>query len=119
MRPQKNRGGMSNGSGVAVVGQEIKVTLGYKPSDVWVMFYKDDSHFVQMDYHENFSNDKSICGYKNGTPESSSFMGLYPLPYTGGYMRIKSIDNDGFTITAPTQAYINEYGSNYIWSANK
>lgn len=116
---RKIGGGMSNGSGVAVVGQEIKVTLGYKPSDVWVMFYKDDSHFVQMDYHENFSNDKSICGYKNGTPESSSFMGLYPLPYTGGYMRIKSIDNDGFTITAPTQAYINEYGSNYIWSANK
>ena len=119
MCPQKNRGGMSNGSGVAVAGQEIKITLGYKPSDVWVMFHKDDTHYIVMEYHEMLSPNLSNFGYRNGISDSASYMRLYPLPYTDVYFRIKSIDNDGFTLTAPPQANLNEYGSNYIWKANK
>ena len=110
---------MSNGSGVAVAGQEIKVTLGYKPSDVWLFFYKNDTHFLQLDYHESFSTSRSLAAYKNGASDSNSFFGLYPLPYTGAYPRIKSIDDDGFTTTTIPQSLINEYGSTYIWSANK
>lgn len=118
MRPQKNRGGtdVSNGSGVAVVGQEIKVTLGYKPSDVWVMFHKDDTHVIMFEYHKDFSTSRSIISFNNG---GSAHLGFYPLPFTQASWRLKSIDNDGFTIVAPTQTNINEYGSSYIWSANK
>lgn len=66
----------------------VKVTLGYQPSFVSVVLFKDSTHFMSVTYNSALSTSLNFIGYRSGSNQ-------YALT---GTSYISSIDADGFTV---------------------
>lgn len=93
--------------------ETVKVTLGYKPRFVNIWFKKGNNVFGIYYSEDNYPD------YQMAASEASSdSVVMTAVPTTSGN-RIKSIDDDGFTLNTFVSSTINAYGSSGKWIAGK
>lgn len=71
-----------------------KVTLGFKPSKVFVNFYKDTTHFRLLTFDSEANSAAGTYITRLGSATSVEY-DAFPSTNTGS---IATIDNDGFTL---------------------
>ena len=75
---------------------EAKVTLGFKPSVLIVMFYTDINHYRLLEYDVNMNSTAGLyCTRISSSSSRETYYRTFPSTETGS---IASIDNDGFTL---------------------
>lgn len=71
-----------------------KVTLGFKPSKVFVNFYRDSTHFRLLTYDSDANNAAGTYIVRIGSSIALEY-DSFPSTNTGS---IATIDDDGFTL---------------------
>ena len=102
------RGTAESGTVTVNTSNPVKVTLGYKPKNVIVIFFKDATHWGVMTYNSDISTTYAFRGARNGSTNSGVCV---TLPQTAELAHLSSIDDDGFSVNKFSQTGINAYGS--------
>lgn len=106
-------GGMDTGTLTPSSSTEEKVTLGYKPRFVNIWFKKGNNVFGIYYSEDNYPD------YQMAASESSNDSVVMTAVPTTASNRIKSIDDDGFTLNTFASSTISTYGSSGKWIAGK
>lgn len=84
-----------------------KITLGFKPKYLSVVGYTSTNQFITAIYNEDVNSTKQLFSAKNG---SAATITTENIPFTStGQSRIKSIDDDGFTMQSMISYAVNCY----------
>lgn len=93
--------------------ETVKVTLGYKPTFIYILFKKNNNRLILNYSEDNYPNYQIVASHTS----SDSFVESN-VPTTASN-RIISIDNDGFTLGTWQGGTISSYGSTANWIAGK